>query len=220
MKFKKIFCVLLTVFCTVSIFYAQSAKENTPSESEIIISDNSNAENPEKQFVFSDASENAAKPKKTSGLWAFLRMILVLAIVIAIIYFVMNFMKKSVNGDPDTEDVYLRKVAQVTLAPGKTVQVVTLLDKGYIVGVSENNVNLISEIDDKELISAMNISSDKQRATKKASNFAEVLEMFMPSKSSHETDATKVNIYSDASKNVTDFVEKQRKRINKTGKKE
>ena len=170
----------------MNIFYAQSASENTTSESEIIISDNSNTENPEKQFVFNDANSNK-NVKKTSGVWAFIRMILVLAVVIVIIYFVMNYMKKSVNGEPDTDDVYLRKVAQVTLAPGKTVQVITLLDKGYIVGVSDNNVNLISEIDDKELISAMNISSDKQRVTKKARNFAEVLEMFMPSKSSHET---------------------------------
>lgn len=219
MKFKKYICILIAVFCTVNIFYAQSASENTTSESEIIISNNSNTENPEKQFVFNDTNTNQ-NVKKTSGVWAFIRMILVLAVVIVIIYFVMNYMKKSVNGEPDTDDVYLRKVAQVTLAPGKTVQVITLLDKGYIVGVSDNNVNLISEIDDKELISAMNISSDKQRVTKKARNFAEVLEMFMPSKSSHETEATKTNIYSDASQSVTDFVEKQRKRINKTGKKE
>lgn len=219
MKFKKYICILIAVFCTVNIFYAQSATENTTSESEIIISENSNTENPEKQFVFNDTEVNTSV-KKSSGVWAFIRMILVLAIVIVIIYFVMNYMKKSVNGEPDTDDVYLRKVAQVTLSPGKTVQVVTLLDKGYIVGVSDSSVNLISEIDDKELISAMNLSSDKQRESKKARNFAEVLEMFMPSKSSHETEATKTNLYSDVSQNVTDFVEKQRKRINKTGKKE
>lgn len=219
MKFKKFICVLITVLCTVNIFYAQSNTENTTSESEIIISDNSNTVNPEKQFVMNDTT-GSAKVKKSSGVWAFIRMILVLAVVIVIIYFVMNYMKKSVNGDPDTDDVYLRKVAQITLSPGKTVQVVTLLDKGYLIGVSDNNVNLISEIDDKELISAMNLSADKQTAVKKARSFTEVLEMFMPSKSSHETEATKTNIYSDAEQNLTDFVAKQRKRINKPGKKE
>ncbi|MBQ0004194.1 MAG: flagellar biosynthetic protein FliO [Treponema sp.] len=219
MKLKKIFIILAAFFCAFNFIYAQNVSENTVSESEIIISNNSDIENPEKQFVISD-TQNVTNSRKTNGVWVFIRMILVLAVVIAAIYFVMNFMKKSVNGEPDTDDVYLRKVAQVTLSPGKTVQVITLLDKGYIVGVSENSVNLISEIDDKELISAMNLSSDKQRETKKARNFAEVLEMFMPSRSSHETEATKANLYSDVSQNMQDFVNNQRKRINKKGKKE
>ena len=61
----------------------------------------------------------------------------------------------------------------------------------------------------------MNISADKESRTRKARNFGEVLEMFMPSKSSHTTSATQDNIYSEASNDVKEFVKEQRKRINK-----
>ncbi|MBP5402501.1 MAG: flagellar biosynthetic protein FliO [Treponema sp.] len=215
MKLKKIFIILLSVMC-VNLFYAQQVEPESKSESEFVLTDNSQKENPEKNFVFTNENLNAENTiKKTSSVWLFIRMILVLGVVVVCIYFVMNFMKKSVTGDSDSGDVYLRKVAQITLSPGKTVQVVTLLDKGYMLGVSESAVNLITEIDDKELISAMNISADKESRTRKARNFGEVLEMFMPSKSSHTTSATQDNIYSEASNDVKEFVKEQRKRINK-----
>ena len=61
----------------------------------------------------------------------------------------------------------------------------------------------------------MNLSADKAEKSRKARNFGEVLEMFMPSKSSHTTSATQTNIYSEASDDVKEFVKEQRKRISR-----
>ena len=215
MKLKKILMILLAFSCLNGI-YAQKENDSFKDETEIIISNESQTQNPEKQFVFNtDSDQDVNQVKRPNTFLMFLRMVLVLAIVVACIYFVMNFMKKSVTGDSDTDDVYLRKVAQLTLSPGKTVQVVTLLDKGYMLGVSDSSVNLITEITDKELVDAMNLSADKAEKSRKARNFGEVLEMFMPSKSSHTTSATQTNIYSEASDDVKEFVKEQRKRISR-----
>ena len=86
------------------------------------------------------------------------------------------------------------------------MQIVTLVDKGFIVGVSEDSVNLISEINDKELIDAMNLYSDKKKQTQKPRSFADVLEIFMPRKKD-------TNIYDDSSKKFADMLNKQRDRL-------
>ncbi|MGN0740031.1 MAG: FliO/MopB family protein [Treponema sp.] len=217
MNFKKIIFTLAAFFCAVNLFYPQNSSKENASENEIIITRDAELENMEKQFVITDSSSagNTAQRSSGSGGWAIIKMVLVLAIVVACIYFVMTFMKKSINGDSSADDPYLRKVAQVNLAPGKSVQVVTLLDNCYVVGVSDSSVNLIGTIEDKELINAMNLSADKASKNRKARNFGEILEMFMPSKSSRETSATQPDIYTESSRNVQDFVKTQRKRINK-----
>lgn len=214
MKLKKIILVLLSLCIVSNFIFAQTGSISSNPENEIVLTQNDQQDNPESRFVISENSTSNQNSRRTGGAWSFIKMILVLALVVVIIYLLMNFFKKTVNG-PETDDPYLRKVAQINLGPGKSVQIVTILEKGYVLGVSDSGVTLISELDDKELINAMNLTADKKAATSKARNFTEVLEMFLPSKSSRETSATQTNIYSDSSKAVSDFIKTQRKRINK-----
>ena len=72
-----------------------------------------------------------------------------------------DFVKKSTNTGNQT-DPFLKKVASITLSPGKSVQVITLHDHCFVLGVSDSNVQLISELDDKDLINAMNLEADKE----------------------------------------------------------
>ncbi|MBO4386567.1 MAG: flagellar biosynthetic protein FliO [Treponema sp.] len=117
-----------------------------------------------------------------SGLWVFVRMILVLGLVLGLIYLLYRFLKKNsyIAGD---DDKFLRRAASISLGPGKSVQIVTLIDKAYLVGVSENSINLISEIDDAELINALNLYADKTQSASKPKNFSEILDLFMPGSS-------------------------------------
>lgn len=218
MNLKKITFTLLLILFSFNLYSQEKQTVDSVNlEQSQILTDDSN---PESKYVFTDIQPEQQNSRTNSGAWSFIKIILILAIVVALIYFVMNYMKKSFIGDSSKEDLYLRKVAYLNLAPGKSVQVVTLLDKCYLLGVSESNINLISTIEDKELIEAMNLNADKALKTKKAMNFNEVLEMFMPSKSTKVTEATQDNIYSDNSQNLNDFVTSQRKRINRNRKKE
>ena len=108
-------------------------------------------------------------------------MIVVLVIVVALIYGVLWFIKKKTNA-VKTDDEYLRRAAYINIAPGKTVEVITLINKAYLIGVTEDSITMLGEIQDEELIKAMNITADKKNNTKKPATFADVLDMFLVKK--------------------------------------
>ena len=131
----------------------------------------------EKNFKFEETGNSMA--------WDAVKMLFFLAIFIAVIIILFKFIKKQ-NSPGNEENPFLRKVSQVTLQPGKTVQVVTLLDSAFVLGVSDSNVNLIEKIEDKELVNALNVYADKNSPEKKPKTFSELLEIFMPNKNARE----------------------------------
>ena len=106
-------------------------------------------------------------------------MVVVLALVVAALYGIMRFFKKK-NNAVQSDDDFMRRVSTLNFAPGKSVEIVTLVDRCFMLGVTDSNINLIAEITDKEMISALNLNFDKKQNTKKPMNFNDVLEMFMP----------------------------------------
>ena len=156
-----------------------------------------------------DASE-PARSNSTSTVGLVLRMIVVLALVLVCVYALMAFMKKS-SGTADTDDSFLRKVSQVSLAPGKSVQIVTVLDHAYIVGVSDNAVNLIGEITDKEIVDSMNLMADRTASVKRPMSFADILDILAKPKGSRRT------TFSDFTKNAADSLKQQRENFNSRG---
>lgn len=137
-------------------------------------------ENNTEYFSDSNGSENSSDVyKSSSAAKMIIKMIVVLALVIAALYGIMHFFKKK-NNVVQSDDDFLRRVSTLNLAPGKSIEIVTLVDKGYVLGVTDGSINLISEITDKEMISALNVNFDKKQNTKKPMNFNEVLEMFLP----------------------------------------
>ncbi len=115
------------------------------------------------------------------GFGSYVKMLLVLALVVAVIILIFRYVKKisGLSAPLDGDDTFLRHVSGVSLGMNKSVQIVTLLDKAYILGVSDNSVNLIGEVEDKELVNAMNLWSDKRSRTAKPRSFSDVLDLFM-----------------------------------------
>lgn len=147
-------------------------------------------------------------PRGASTLWVFIRMVFVLVAVVACIYFAMNFMRKKMGGGAVDDDTFLRKVAQVTIAPGKTVQIVTLLERAYLIGVTDNSIDLLGEINDKELVDAMNLNADRKQNAARARNFEEILSLFLNPKSSGATEGER-----KASSSIADFFKKQKEKF-------
>lgn len=154
-------------------------------EESIILSDDTAADNP--------VGAQTYKGPSTVGM--FVRMIIVLIIVVGLIYGVLWFIKKKTNV-VKTDDDYLRRAAYINIAPGKTVEVITLIDKAYLIGVTEDNITMLGEIHDEELIKAMNLTADKKNNTKKPSSFADVLDMFLIKKGGQK------NVFSETEQQV------------------
>ena len=86
-----------------------------------------------------------------------------------------------------------------------------------MLGVAESNVNLIAEIDDKEMIDAMNLYADQHNQTKKPRTFSDVLDLFMPKKNSGTGQNSKPkNAFEDGvSRQVLDSLKRQSERLGK-----
>ncbi len=185
---KKLLAVILLCITAASFLYSQNQttqSEAPLTEESIVISDTNTAE--------SGTAAAAYKGPSTAGM--FIRMIVVLIIVVGLIYGVLWFIKKKTNV-VKTDDDYLRRAAYINIAPGKTVEVITLIDKAYLIGVTEDNITLLGEIHDDELIKAMNLSADKKNNTKKPTTFSDVLDMFLVKKGGQK------NVFSDTERQV------------------
>lgn len=158
------------VFSQTDISQSSSVESSVLDESQILLGET----NPESQITFSGDESNLEK----SSVWLFVRMILVLILVIVAIYALMKFFKKK-STEVKSSDDFLRSVSSLSFGPGKSVEIVTLIDKAYVLGVTEKSINLIAEIDDKELIESLNLNHDKKSNVSKPINFAEVLDMFV-----------------------------------------
>lgn len=173
---KYILFIFFVAFVNVFVFsqtdtsQSSSVESSVLDESQILLGET----NPESQITFSDDESNLEK----SSVWLFVRMILVLILVIVAIYALMKFFKKK-STEVKSSDDFLRSVSSLSFGPGKSVEIVTLIDKAYVLGVTEKSINLIAEIDDKELIESLNLNHDKKSNVSKPINFAEVLDMFV-----------------------------------------
>lgn len=188
-KSKRLIAVMFLCITAVFSLYSQNTvskteTENTITEESIVLTDEVTAD-----------SQPASSYKGPSTIGMFIRMIIVLIIVVGLIYGVLWFIKKKTNVIK-TDDEYLRRAAYINIAPGKSVEVITLIDKAYLIGVTEDNITMLGEIHDDELIKAMNLSADKKNNTKKPATFADVLDMFLVKKGSQK------NVFSDTEQQV------------------
>ena len=175
-KSKKLLAAVIIFMAAVFALYSQNTNADNQSastiaEQSIVISDDA--------VGTSDAGTQNYKGPSAVGM--FVRMIIVLVIVIGLIYGVLWFIKKKTNV-VKTDDEYLRRAAYINIAPGKTIEVITLIDKAYLIGVTEDNITMLGEINDEELIKAMNLTADQNNNTKKPVSFADVLDMFLVKK--------------------------------------
>ena len=178
-KMKKTIAVILLCMTAVLSLYSQNNtnQNETPlTEESILISDEN----------VSDTANTVSAYKGPSTAWLFIRMIVVLVIVVGLIYGVLWFIKKKTNV-VKTDDAYLRRAAYINIAPGKSVEVITLIDKAFLIGVTEDNITLLGEIHDDELIKAMNLTADKNNHTKKPATFSDVLDMFLIKKGNQKS---------------------------------
>ena len=97
------------------------------------------------------AANNAAGP---STLAYFIRMVVVLALVLAAIYGVYRLMKRFAR--PKVADSSAVKViASTSLGAGRALHVVALGSKAYLIGATDASVNLVAEVEDKDFIDAL-----------------------------------------------------------------
>ncbi len=193
--------VFLLSFCV----FAQASSSEVPSSKQSASLTSSQTPS-ESDFNFNFTS-SLPQEKSPSTFGLFVKMVFSLLIVLVLVYVAVYLLKKSTKS-PDADDPFLRNVARISLGNGKSVQVVTLLDHAYIVGVAENSVTPIAQIDDKELVDSLNLYSDKNNSKSKPRSFADVLDIFMPH------GPRESSFFEGSARNVSEQLKKQREHFN------
>jgi flagellar protein FliO/FliZ len=102
-------------------------------------------------------------------------MILVLALAAAAIYGIVYFLKRS-SRKTITNDPFLKILATTHLGSNRYAHVVSVGSKAWLLGSSDGGVNLIGEIDDKDVINAM-LLEDSGRISSSSGRFPDFLSM-------------------------------------------
>jgi flagellar protein FliO/FliZ len=96
-----------------------------------------------------DGAETDTGGMPTLGFWDFARMILVLAGVVGAIYLLFYLLKRTAAGR-NSSSAYIKHIGSLTLPGNKWVHLVDVGEQMFLVGASDNGLNLISEITDQE----------------------------------------------------------------------
>ncbi|MCL1958320.1 MAG: flagellar biosynthetic protein FliO [Spirochaetes bacterium] len=109
--------------------------------------------------------DGPAQAMRNSGasIWVVFRMILVLALAAAAIYGIVLFIKRS-SKQTAASDPFLKILASSHLGFNRYVHIASVGSKAWLLGASEGGVNLISEIEDKEIIDTMLLEDSKKSA--------------------------------------------------------
>ena len=111
----------------------------------------------ETTLTLGDATAPAKAATNAAGsttLAYFLRMVVVLALVLAAIYGIYRLMKR-LSRPKSAESSAIKLLASTSIGPGKVLHVVGLGAKAYLIGATDTSITLVAEVEDKEFADAL-----------------------------------------------------------------
>ncbi len=140
---------------------ASSTATQFPDERNILIHDNSSG------------SKAVATPVKSYGVWNFVQMLLILALVVAGIYILFYFLKKA-GGPRQQENEVIGVLSTKVLQANRSLHLVEVGKQMFLVGSSESGVALVAEIHDKESMDEIRIKAAERGTLIGKRNFRDV----------------------------------------------
>lgn len=208
-NFMAVFATVFLLFSGTFCFADQNNSSKTQNTSVQSQSFNVNTDPSQIMLNAQQTEITGTNAKEPSAIWLFVKMIFSLAVVVGITWLIFYLMKRTMKTGNDN-DPFLRRVSQLTLSPGKSVQIITLQDSAFLIGVSDENISLLGKVDDKELVNAMNLYADKNDNVSKPRSFREILDIFMPGSSKEGEE----NLFEENIENSAEKIKKQREKFN------
>ena len=131
----------------------------------------------ESLLLFSDTgngNDTATQGVQVIGVLDLLRMVFVLAGVLASIYGLFWLIKRTKTGPSGVTDSVIQVRDQVILGGSKAIYLVQIGDRMFMVGGTENSINLITELEDKETLQEIQVTLG-QKTQKPIQNFSSLL---------------------------------------------
>jgi flagellar protein FliO/FliZ len=157
----------------------------------------------EKNYLFNQYpanSFNAEGTANSSSIWVIIRMILVLIMAAAAVYGVVFFIKRS-SRQPSESNPFLKILASVHLGSNRYTHIVAVGSKVWLLGSCDGGVNLIGEVDDKDIINAM-LLEDSRKISEASNRFPDFLSILR-----------RFGTYSESRSSAADDIRKRRERL-------
>jgi flagellar protein FliO/FliZ len=188
-------CVLLLSLAPV----VQSAAQDNQSPADARPSEEQSLLIPEGEAARGDAP--AESPLVSS--WDFVRMLIILAAVVGVIYLIFHFLKRGLRRQlPDTEIIKL--LGTRNLAGNRSLHVVELGKSVFLLGAAEGGITLISEVKDQETLDTLRL--ERSRTLVPAQGFGQFFQSILKSGRSAGV---------GVQRSTVDFMKQQRQRLNK-----
>jgi flagellar protein FliO/FliZ len=129
----------------------------------------------EQAMVWEDGGAETGASAAPSSIGTVLRMVLTLALAAAAIYGIIYFIKRA-GRRVEIRDPFLKILASAHLGNNRYAHIVAVGSKAWLLGAAEGGVNLISEIDDKDVLNAMLLEDSRKSADSATGNAGRLLD--------------------------------------------
>ena len=117
----------------------------------------------EESLVLPEEPESAAAAAPAGPLvstWDFLRMLLILAAVVGVIYLLFHLLKRGFRRQLPQNDL-IRVLGSRSLSGNRALHLVALGRSVYLVGAAESGISLIAEVKDQETLDQIRLESSQ-----------------------------------------------------------
>lgn len=160
--------VLALIFCTAMIapftLFSQESEDTQPLNAQ------ENIPVDEQDLVVNDAQQPAVQLESeltTFSVWDFLRMVLVLAAVIAVIYALFLFLKRIGNPKSGGGEL-ITLLASQPLSGSRALHLVGVGNEVFLIGSADGGVSLVSKVEDKETLDRIALFESGRKADGKS----------------------------------------------------
>jgi len=162
-------CTLCVFNLSVTVLFAQEE----PSGEEIAVQE-APAVDPiiarEQALPLGDNGAGGAATPSGTSVWGIFKVIFTLAVVAAAIYGLVFLVKRNARGGRG-QDPFLKVLASAPLGTNRGAYIVAVGSRAWLVGAAESGVNLISEIEDKDVLNEMFLEDSRRSAEAPAGPF-------------------------------------------------
>ena len=161
------------LLCATRILMAQPAEAGvTDAGATAAARELPSAEPVDESTLFLDGTPNSEGGPSINvspfGIWDLLRMLLVLAAVIGVVYGIFFLLKRGAKGK-FIQNGSIRLLGSQSLPGNRSMYLVEVGSQVFLIGAGGDSVNLISEITDKETVDAMILAGESgTNGTKKS----------------------------------------------------
>jgi flagellar protein FliO/FliZ len=156
---------------------------------------------PSEPTVAAETDEVQGGPLVSS--WDFLRMVLILAAVVGVIYLIFWLLKRGMRRQLPQNDL-IHLLGTRNLTGNRALHLVELGKQVFLVGAAEGNISLISEIKNQETLDMIALEQSEMQ-TRATQGFSHFFQSFLKSGKLHKSSVG----------DTIDFMKQQRQRLEK-----